>query len=118
MRMRHDAGYVAAEVAAFARRLALEIGGDQVATVGALTLSPNLVNVVADRAVMTVDLRNTDNDRLKEAERRLFAFVAETAAAEGVARKPSLARPLRAGGLRAAPGRRASRPSRGNSTCR
>jgi N-carbamoyl-L-amino-acid hydrolase len=85
MRMRHDAGYVAAAIVVFARKLALEIGGDQVATVGALTLSPNLVNVVTDRAVMTVDLRNTDNDRLKEAERRLAAFVAETAAAEGVA---------------------------------
>jgi beta-ureidopropionase / N-carbamoyl-L-amino-acid hydrolase len=84
MRLRHDAGYVAAEITAFVRRLAHEIGGNQVATVGALTLSPNLVNVVADRAVMTVDLRNTDNDRLKQAEQRLFAFVAETAAAEGV----------------------------------
>ena len=84
MRMRRDAGYVAAEIAAFARRLAREIGGDQVATVGALTLTPNLVNVVAERAVMTVDLRNTDNERLKEAERRLAVFVAETAAAEGV----------------------------------
>ena len=84
MRMRRDAGYVAAEIAAFARRLARELGGDQVATVGALTLSPNLVNVVAERAVMTVDLRNTDNARLIEAERRLSAFVANTAAAEGV----------------------------------
>ena len=84
MRMRRDAGYVAAEIAVFARRLARELGGDQVATVGALTLSPNLVNVVAERAVMTVDLRNTDNARLIEAERRLSAFVANTAAAEGV----------------------------------
>lgn len=84
MRMRRDAGYVAAEIAAFARRLACELGGYQVATVGALTLSPNLVNVVAERAVMTVDLRNTDNERLKEAERRLYAFAAETAGAEGV----------------------------------
>jgi len=84
MRLRHDAGYVAAEIATFARRLARELGGDQVATVGALTLSPNLVNVVANRVVMTVDLRNTDEARLQEAERRLFAFVEETAAAEGV----------------------------------
>ena len=84
MRMRRDAGYVAAEIVAFARKLALRIGGDQVATVGALTLSPNLVNVVAERAVMTVDLRNTDNERLKEAERRLAEFVAEAGAAEGV----------------------------------
>jgi len=84
MRMRHDAGYVAAEIAAFARRLARELGGHQVATVGFLTLSPNLVNVVANKAVMTVDLRNTDEQRLQEAERRLFAFVEEAAAAEGV----------------------------------
>ena len=84
MRMRRDAGFVAAEVAVYARRLALEIGGNQVATVGALTLTPNLVNVVAERAVMTVDLRNTDNARLTEAETQLQNFVAETAAAEGV----------------------------------
>jgi N-carbamoyl-L-amino-acid hydrolase len=84
MSMRHDAGYVAAEVTAFVRQLAIEIGANQVATVGALTLSPNLINVVADQAVMTVDLRNTDEARLKEAERRLFAFVAEIAASEGV----------------------------------
>jgi N-carbamoyl-L-amino-acid hydrolase len=84
MRMRHDAGYVAAAIAVYARRLALEIGGSQVATVGALTLSPNLPNVVAANALVTVDLRNTDNDQLHEAERRLFAFVAETCAAEGV----------------------------------
>jgi beta-ureidopropionase / N-carbamoyl-L-amino-acid hydrolase len=84
MRMRHDAGYVATEIAAYARRLALEIGGNQVATVGALTLSPNLVNVVADRATLTVDLRNTDDDQLQEAERRLLSFVVTAAAAEGV----------------------------------
>jgi N-carbamoyl-L-amino-acid hydrolase len=84
MRMRRDAAYVAAEITAFTRKLAREIGGDQVATVGALTLSPNLVNVVAERAAMTIDLRNTDNKRLMEAERRLAAFAAETAAAEGV----------------------------------
>jgi len=84
MRMRCDAGYVAAAIAVYARRLALEIGGHQVATVGALTLTPNLVNVVAERALMTIDLRNTDNERLKEAERRLQAFAEKTAAGEGV----------------------------------
>ena len=84
MSMRHDAGYAAAEIAAFVRRLAREIGGHQVGTVGMLNLSPNLVNVLANRAVMTVDLRNTDEAKLEEAERRLFAFVEETARAEGV----------------------------------
>lgn len=84
MSHRHDAGHVAAEITTFVRRLARELGGQQVATVGALTLTPNLVNVVARQAVMTVDLRNTDEAALQEAERRLFAFVAQVAAAEGV----------------------------------
>ena len=90
MTMRHDAGYVAAEIASFVRRLATEMGANQVATVGALTLSPNLINVVADQAVMTVDLRNTDETRLQEAERLLFAFVTRIAACEGVTVKHRL----------------------------
>jgi beta-ureidopropionase / N-carbamoyl-L-amino-acid hydrolase len=84
MSHRHDAGLVAAEIAVCARRVAKELGGHQVATVGALTLSPNLVNVVARRAVMTIDLRNTEEDRLQEAERRVFSHAEEVAAAEGV----------------------------------
>ncbi len=84
MRMRHDAGLVAAEIAVFARALAREIDGNQVATVGAMTLHPNLVNVVAERVVMTVDLRNTDEAILQQAEHRLFALAEERAAAEGV----------------------------------
>jgi beta-ureidopropionase / N-carbamoyl-L-amino-acid hydrolase len=93
MSMRHDAGYAAAEVATFARRLADEMGPPQVATVGRIELHPNLVNVVAARATMTVDLRNTDEDLVTFAEDRLFAFCDELAAREGasIARR-SLAR--------------------------
>ncbi len=85
MRLRHDAGYVAAEVAGFVRRLARELGGDQVGTVGALELRPNLINVIPHTAVFTVDLRNTDEAVLQAAEARLDAFVTQTAAAEGCA---------------------------------
>jgi N-carbamoyl-L-amino-acid hydrolase len=84
MRFRHDAGLVAARIACFARDLARELGGDQVATVGALNVFPNLVNVIPSRVVFTVDLRNTDGDALKEAERRLWAFGEQAATAEGV----------------------------------
>jgi N-carbamoyl-L-amino-acid hydrolase len=84
MRMRHDAGYAAAAIAAEVRRVAREMGGDQVGTVGAITLRPNLVNVVPNHAVMTVDLRNTDEALLQRAEARVTAFVADLAAAEGV----------------------------------
>jgi N-carbamoyl-L-amino-acid hydrolase len=90
MAMRHDAAYVAAETAAFVRRLALELGGHQVGTVGSLALQPDLVNVVAARATLTVDLRNTDDAVLRHAETRLVDRVAELAEAEGVtvARRP------------------------------
>jgi N-carbamoyl-L-amino-acid hydrolase len=72
MRLRRDAGYIAAQIAVFARNLATEIGGNQIATAGSMTLSPNLINVVADHVMMTVDLRNTNDERLQEAERRLL----------------------------------------------
>ncbi len=87
MRLRRDAGYLAASVNLFARKLAWEMGGDQVATVGALTLRPNLINVVPNRAVFAVDLRNTDEAKLKEAEGRVSAHIAEVAKAERVAVK-------------------------------
>jgi len=84
MRLRRDAGYLAASVNLFARQLAREMGGDQVATVGALSLTPNLINVVPNRAVFTVDLRNTDEGRLKQAEARVRAHIAQVAEAERV----------------------------------
>ncbi|MBL8567274.1 MAG: Zn-dependent hydrolase [Hyphomicrobiaceae bacterium] len=83
MRLRHDAGYVAAELTTFVRRLANEIGGDQVGTVGSVKLFPDLINVIPNKAVVTVDVRNTDEARLKEAERRVATFAEETAKAEG-----------------------------------
>ncbi len=76
MALRHDAGYAAMAIAASVRDLVLELGGAQVGTVGAVTLHPNLVNVVAGRAVMTVDLRNTDDAILRESERRFAELVA------------------------------------------
>jgi len=83
MRLRHDAGYVAAELTAFVRRMAREIGGDQVGTVGSVKLFPDLINVIPNKAVVTVDVRNTDERRLKEAEARVAAFAEEAAKAEG-----------------------------------
>jgi N-carbamoyl-L-amino-acid hydrolase len=84
MSYRHDAGYVAGEAAAFVRRLTKEMGGAQVGTVGAITLEPNLVNVVAQKAVFTVDLRNTEEKLLQSAEARLDEFLGKIADAEGV----------------------------------
>lgn len=84
MRLRRDAGYLASSVNVFARKLAREMGGDQVATVGSIAFRPNLINVVPNRAIFTVDLRNTDEAKLKEAEAKVAAHIAEVAAAERV----------------------------------
>lgn len=84
MRLRHDAGYCAAAIGGFLRRLADDMGGNQVATLGSLTLHPNLINVIAARARITLDLRNTDETLLQQAEQRLARFLEELAAAEGV----------------------------------
>jgi len=84
MRLRRDAGYLAASVNLFSRKLAWEMGGNQVATVGALSLRPNLINVVPNRAVFAVDLRNTDEEKLKHAEAKVAAHIAEVAEAERV----------------------------------
>jgi len=84
MRLRRDAGYLAASVNLFVRKLALAMGGNQVATVGALSLRPNLINVVPNRAVFAVDLRNADEAKLKQAEAKVAAHIVEVAKAERV----------------------------------
>jgi len=84
MSMRHDPAVVAAGMIIAARQLAHELGDPQVATVGRIDLHPNLVNVVAGRAVLTVDLRNTDETVLLAAEARMAAAIMDLAEAEGV----------------------------------
>ena len=68
MALRRDSGFAAAAISTYVRDLSLEMGGSQVATVGRLELHPNLVNVVAGSAILTVDLRNTVEAYLAESE--------------------------------------------------
>jgi N-carbamoyl-L-amino-acid hydrolase len=84
MRLRRDPGLVAAALNVGVRRIAHEMGGTQVATVGRCEFTPNLVNVVPSTVVLTVDLRNTDEDLLQDAERRFRILCDELALAEGV----------------------------------
>jgi len=84
MAMRRDAGYAAAALSVAARELATAAGPPMVATVGRVTLAPNLVNVVAREAVVTVDLRHTDDAVLTVAEQELHARARAIADAEGV----------------------------------
>ncbi len=84
MSMRCDPAYVAASIAVFVRNLAEQYGGNQVGTVGKIDLHPNLINVVPARAVLTVDIRNTDEQLLQKAEAEVAAFLREIAEKEGV----------------------------------
>ena len=93
MRLRHDAGYVAAAVAVAVRRIVAETGAPAVGTVGRIRLHPDLVNVVAATATLTIDLRHTDADTLAGLEAEIAAAVADIARAEGVTvERRSLAR--------------------------
>jgi len=85
MRLRRDAGAAAGRLICFVRELATELGGNQVGTTGSVQFKPNLINVIAKEASVTVDLRNTDEARLQDAERRLERFLAELAASERLA---------------------------------
>ncbi len=83
MHLRKDPGFVAASCAAYVRELALKLGKPQVATVGRVEFRPNLVNVVPATATFTVDLRNTDERVLAEAEQAFHDFAIKAAADEG-----------------------------------
>ena len=79
MALRHDAGMCAMRTAAFIADLVARYGGRQLGTVGAVELKPNLINVIPNKAVMTVDLRNTDGALLKQAQAEVLAFARRVA---------------------------------------
>lgn len=83
MALRRDAGQVAMRIGREADAIAAEYGPPQVATVGVFDLSPGLVNVVPERARLTVDLRNTDGARLDEATARIVGFARSVAEEAG-----------------------------------
>jgi N-carbamoyl-L-amino-acid hydrolase len=83
MQMRRDPLAVAARAIHEVRLIAGYMGAPQVATVGRLDVVPNLVNVVPSNVVFTIDLRNTDDARLKEAEAEVFAACRAHASDEG-----------------------------------
>lgn len=84
MNLRHDPAYVASAIAVFLRELASRYGGNQVCTVGKIDLHPNLINVVPSTATLTLDVRNTDEELLQNAEREIREFLSGIADREGV----------------------------------
>jgi N-carbamoyl-L-amino-acid hydrolase len=82
-RLRHDAGYVAAAAVAELRRIAVE-SGTTLATVGTFRVEPGVINVIARKAVFTVDMRDPDEQRLAAGEARFAEFLETLAREEGV----------------------------------
>ncbi|MBQ3921139.1 MAG: Zn-dependent hydrolase, partial [Firmicutes bacterium] len=83
-RMRIDAGLAAAKVNVFLRERCLASGGKTVATVGTMAFSPNAVNVIPDRAVFTVDLRNPNEEALQAEEKAFLDYLKELEKTDGV----------------------------------
>lgn len=75
--MRIDAGLAAAKVNVFLRQRCEQSGGKTVATVGCMEFQPNAVNVIPSRAVFAVDVRNPDEEKLKEEENALAVYLKE-----------------------------------------
>ena len=85
MRTRHDALVAAADVVAGVRRLARDIvGGDTVATVGQLSLAPNIVNAIPGTVTLSVDLRDPSDAALDRALPMLERVVRQACEREGV----------------------------------
>ena len=84
MRIRHDALVAAAEVVTGVRRIAREVGGDLVTTVGNLTVHPNIVNAIPGRVTMSIDMRDPRDETIDRARPMLDRLVKEACEREGV----------------------------------
>lgn len=84
MRIRHDALVAAAEAVRGVRQIPRHIGGDMVATVGRLDVTPNIPNAIPGRVGMSIDLRDPDDVNLDRARVRLDRVIKDAARKEGV----------------------------------
>jgi beta-ureidopropionase / N-carbamoyl-L-amino-acid hydrolase len=84
MRIRHDALVAAADVVGGVRRIAREMGGDLVTTVGNMVVAPNIVNAIPGRVTLSIDMRDPQDATLDRAREKLEAVVREACEREGV----------------------------------
>jgi N-carbamoyl-L-amino-acid hydrolase len=84
MRIRHDALVAAADVIHGVREIPRRLGGDLVATVGRLDVSPNIPNAIPGRVSMSIDLRDPEDARLDRALGLLDEVVGDAVRREGV----------------------------------
>jgi N-carbamoyl-L-amino-acid hydrolase len=84
MRIRHDALVAAAEIVRGVREIPRKIGGDMVATVGRLDVTPNIPNAIPGRVTLSVDLRAPDEHHVTRALGYLDRLVKDAARVEDV----------------------------------
>src|SRR5215475_6801730 len=84
MTMRKDALLAASRFIVGLPAIAAAVGPSSVVTTGRISVAPGGANVVPERAVVTLDFRDPDRDRLMELERRIRAAVADAATEHGV----------------------------------
>jgi beta-ureidopropionase / N-carbamoyl-L-amino-acid hydrolase len=84
MRIRHDALVAAAEVISGVRKIAREIGGELVTTIGNLVVTPNIVNAIPGKVTLSIDMRDPKDATLDEAQARLEPIVRAACEREGV----------------------------------
>lgn len=81
IKLRNDAGLVAAELTSFIRKKAVELDG--AGTVGIQEYSPNLINVVPEKVRITTDIRHPEQDKLIEFQQAVDIKLKELSAKEG-----------------------------------
>jgi N-carbamoyl-L-amino-acid hydrolase len=84
MAMRHDALVAAAQIVLAVRNLATTFGGDMVTTVGTLDVEPNMINVIPGRVVLSVNIRDWYDEKIRQALTMLKEEAARIAKTEGV----------------------------------
>ncbi|MBW8743591.1 MAG: allantoate amidohydrolase [Sphingomonas sp.] len=84
MNLRRDALTGAAEAVLAIERIAREKGGDLVATVGRMQVSPGAVNVVPGTVTFSIDIRSGDESVRDEAAARILAAIDEIVHARGL----------------------------------
>ena len=85
MNRRFDALVTAADLVLAVNRIANELEGRQVATVGRIEAFPGAPNVVPGKVVMSLEIRDLDAAKMQQVFERVEAAAADIAAARGTA---------------------------------
>jgi len=73
-RLRHDAGLAASLINVFVRDIAIKTG-TTLATIGALELEPNVINVIPNKVTFSLDIRDPNEQKLLDAEEKVKEYL-------------------------------------------